>query len=73
MSVRLIIDGAVYMIAAREAVALVRRLRYRAGLGPLSPATSAAVLLEWALEQERPPGITLTPDEAAVLRAVRRL
>lgn len=73
MSVRLIIDGAVYMIAAREAVSLVRRLRYRAGLGPLSPAASAAVLLEWALEQERPPGITLTPDEAAALRAARRL
>ena len=72
MSVRLIIDGAVYMVAAREAVALVRRLRYRAGLGPWSPATSAAVMLEWALEQERPPGLTLTADEAAAVRAARR-
>jgi hypothetical protein len=75
MSVRLIVDGAVYMLAAREAMALVRRLRYRqlAPASPLEPATSAAVLLEWALAQERPPGITLTRDEAEeVVRLVGR-
>ncbi len=66
MSVRLIVDGAVYMLAAREAMALVRRLRHRAAASSaaLEPAAAVAVMLEWALAQERPPGIMLTADEA---------
>ena len=72
MSVRLVVDGAVYMLAAREAVKLVRRLRYpasRRSQASLS-AVGAAVVLEWALSEERPRAITFTPGEAEeVVRA----
>jgi hypothetical protein len=72
VSVRLIVDGAVYMLAAREAMALVRRLRYREATVPTA-ATAAAVVLEWALAQERPPGVSFTDEEAlAIARAAGR-
>jgi hypothetical protein len=63
MSIRLVVDGAVYILAAREAMRLVRRLRYLRSQGSLA-AAGAAVLLEWALSQERPRGLTFTTEEA---------
>lgn len=53
------------MLAAREAMLLVRRLRYRTARSQLQwPATAAAVVLEWALAQERPGAVSFTPEEA---------
>jgi len=72
MSVRLVVDGAVYMLAAREAMMLVRRLRYQASRRSQASlaAIGAAVILEWALSEERPRGVSFTPDEAKeVVRA----
>jgi len=72
MSVRLVVDGAVYMLAAREAVRLVQRLRYRRSQGSLA-AVGAAVILEWALAQDRPRAVWFTPEEAReVVRAAGR-
>src|SRR5262245_8122703 len=72
MSVRLVVDGAVYMLAAREAVRLVQRLRYRRSQGSLA-AVGAAVILEWALSQDRPRAVWFTPEEAReVVRAAGR-
>ena len=69
MSVRLVVDGAVYMLAAREAVRLVQRLRFRRSQGSLA-AVGAAVILEWALSQDRPRAVWFTPEEAReVVRA----
>jgi hypothetical protein len=65
MSIRLIVDGAVYMIAAREAMILVRRLRGRGSPGDdLGDAVAAAVVLEWALETDRPRAVSFTAHEA---------
>ena len=72
MSVRLVVDGAVYMLAAREAMMLVRRLRYQASRRSQASfsAVGAAVALEWALSEDRPRAISFTPGEAeAVVRA----
>jgi len=63
MSVRLVVDGAVYILAAREAVRLVHRLRYRRSQASLA-AAGAAVLLEWALSQDRAGAVSFTPEEA---------
>lgn len=73
MSVRLVVDGAVYMLAAREAMRLVQRLRYRRSQNSLA-AAGAAVMLEWALSQERPRAVTFTREEAreVVLAAGKR-
>ena len=64
MSVRLVVDGAVYMLAAREAVRLVQRLRYRRSPQGSLAAAGAAVILEWALSQDRPRAVWFTPEEA---------
>ena len=63
MSVRLVVDGAVYILAAREAVRLVHQLRFRRPQASLA-AMGAAVLLEWALSQERARAVTFTREEA---------
>jgi len=63
MSVRLVVDGAVYILAAREAVRLVHRLRFRRSQGSLA-AVGAAVILEWALSQDRPRAVWFTSEEA---------
>ena len=69
MSVRLVVDGAVYILAAREAVRLVHRLRYLRPQASLA-ASGAAVILEWALSQDRPRAVWFTPEEAReVVRA----
>jgi hypothetical protein len=70
VSIRLIVDGAVYMIAAREAMILVRRLRARVSrVDDLDDALAAALVLEWALETERPHAVSFTAHEAeAVVR-----
>jgi hypothetical protein len=74
MSVRLVVDGAVYMLAAREAVRLVHRLRYRRTQQGSLAAVGAAVILEWALAQDRPRAVWFTPEEAreVVLAAGKR-
>lgn len=64
MSVRLVVDGAVYMLAAREAVRLVHRLRHRRTQQGSLAAVGAAVILEWALAQDRPRAVWFTPEEA---------
>ena len=68
MSVRFIVEGSVYLLAAREAVALSRRLRRRgvalAGYGPPGNAIAAAVLIEVALDQAAPRAIEFTRGEA---------
>lgn len=72
MSVRLVVDGAVYILAAREAVRLVHRLRFRRSQSSFA-ATGAAVILEWALAQDRPRAVWFTPEEAReVVRAAGR-
>jgi hypothetical protein len=63
MSVRLVVDGAVYILAAREAMRLVQRLRFRRSQTSLA-AAGAAVLLEWALSQDRPRALSFTSEEA---------
>jgi hypothetical protein len=63
MSVRLVVDGAVYMLAAREAMRLVQQLRYRRSQGSFA-AVGAAVILEWALSQDRPRAVSFTDEEA---------
>ncbi|HZO49638.1 MAG TPA: hypothetical protein VFB26_05775 [Gaiellaceae bacterium] len=63
MSVRLVVDGAVYILAAREAMRLVQRLRYLRSQNSLA-ALGAAVMLEWALSQERPRAVSFTQEEA---------
>jgi hypothetical protein len=74
MSVRLVVDGAVYMLAAREAVRLVQRLRFRRSPQGSLAAVGAAVILEWALAQDRPRAVWFTPEEAreVVLAAGQR-
>ena len=73
MSLRFVVEGSVYMLAAREAVALARVLRLR-GQRRVIPddALAAAVVIEAALELPRAPAITFTEREAAeVVRAAR--
>ncbi len=68
MSVRFIVEGSVYLLAAREAVALSRRLRRRgvvlAQYGPPGDAIAAAVLIEVALDQPKLRAIEFTRGEA---------
>ena len=68
MSLRFVVEGSVYLLAAREAVALSRRLRSRgatlAGFGPPGNAIAAAVLIEAALDQSKPRAIEFTRGEA---------
>jgi len=73
MSLRFVVEGSVYMLAAREAVGLARALRLR-GQRRVIPddALAAAVVIEAALELPRAPAITFTEREAAeVVRAAR--
>ena len=76
MSVRFIVEGTVYVLAAREAMALARALRLRQLSGadvPLGDALAAAVLIEAALEGTRPGAVLFTPAEAdEVVRVARR-
>ena len=69
MSVRFIVEGSVYLLAAREAVSLSRRLRLRgvalAQFGPPGDAIAAAVLIEVALDQPAPRAIEFTRGEAS--------
>ena len=69
MSVRFIVEGSVYLLAAREAVALSRRLRRRGSalgaFGPPGNAIAAAVLIEVALDQPAPRAIEFTRGEAS--------
>jgi hypothetical protein len=67
VSIRLIVDGAVYMIAAREAMILVRRLRRRSRGDDFGGAASAAMVLEWALATDRPRAVSFTPHEAEAI------
>lgn len=67
MSVRFVVEGAVYLLAAREALALARGLRLRLLEGDSPDALAAAVLLEYALSSERPRAIELMPGEAREL------
>lgn len=71
MSVRFIVEGGVYLLAAREAVALSRRLRRRgarlAAYGPPGDAIAAAVLIEVALDQPAPRAIEFTRGEASAI------
>jgi hypothetical protein len=69
VSVRFIVEGSVYLLAAREAVSLSRRLRLRgialAQFGPPGDAIAAAVLIEVALDQPAPRAIEFTRGEAS--------
>ena len=54
MALRFVVEGSVYMLAAREAMALARALRLRAMRRPLpDDALAAAVMIEAALEVPR--------------------
>src|SRR5256884_10020503 len=66
MALRFVVEGTVYMLAAREAVALARALRLRAMRRPVpDDALAAAVMLEAALEVPRAAAIMFTEREAA--------
>jgi hypothetical protein len=73
MALRFVVEGSVYMLAAREAVALARALRLRAMRRAVpDDALSAAVMIEAALEVPRAAAIMFTEGEAAeVVRAAR--
>jgi hypothetical protein len=73
MALRFVVEGSVYMLAAREAVALARALRLRAMRRPVpDDALAAAVVLEAALEVQRAAAITFTDREAdEVVRVAR--
>ena len=74
MSLRFVVEGSVYLLAAREAVALSRRLRRRgtvvARYGPPGDAIAAAVLIEVALDQPAPRAIEFTRGEASAIAEV---
>jgi len=75
MSVRFVVEGTVYVLAAREAMALARALRLRAAPQTdfLPDAVAAAILIETALDHERPAAVRLTAREAAeIVRVARR-
>ena len=73
MALRFVVEGTVYMLAAREAVALARALRLRAMPRAVpDDALAAAVMIEAALEVPRAAAIMFTEREAAeVVRAAR--
>jgi hypothetical protein len=73
MALRFVVEGTVYMLAAREAVALARALRLRAMRRAVpDDALAAAVMIEAALEVPRAAAIMFTEREAAeVVRAAR--
>jgi hypothetical protein len=66
MALRFVVEGSVYMLAAREAVALARALRLRAMRRAVpDDALAAAVMIEAALEVPRAAAIMFTQREAA--------
>src|SRR2546430_9585512 len=74
MALRFVVEGSVYMLAAREAVALARALRLR-GMRRAVPddALAAAVMIEAALELPPAAAIMFTEREAPeVVRVARR-
>jgi len=73
MALRFVVEGSVYMLAAREAVALARALRLR-GMRRAIPddALAAAVMIEAALEVPRAAAIMFTEREAAEVVHVAR-
>lgn len=73
MALRFVVEGSVYMLAAREAVALARALRLR-GMRRAIPddALAAAVMIEAALEVPRAAAIMFTEREAAEVVRVAR-
>jgi hypothetical protein len=73
MALRFVVEGSVYMLAAREAVALARALRLRGGRRAVpDDALAAAVVIEAALEVPRASAITFTEREAAEVVHVAR-
>ena len=73
MALRFVVEGSVYMLAAREAMALARALRLRAMRRPVpDDALSAAVMIEAALEVPRAAAIMFTQGEAAEVVRVAR-
>ena len=73
MALRFVVEGSVYMLAAREAVALARALRLRAMRRAVpDDALSAAVMIEAALEVPRAAAIMFTQGEAAEVVHVAR-
>jgi hypothetical protein len=73
MALRFVVEGSVYMLAAREAVALARALRLRGMRRPVpDDALAAAVVIEAALEVPRAAAITFTDREAAEVVRVAR-
>ena len=73
MALRFVVEGSVYMLAAREAVALARALRLRGARRAVpDDALAAAVMIEAALEVPRAPAITFTEREAAEVVRVAR-
>ena len=73
MSLRFVVEGSVYMLAAREAMALARALRLR-GMRRSIPddALAAAVMIEAALELPRASAIQFTEREADEVVQVAR-
>jgi hypothetical protein len=73
MALRFVVEGSVYMLAAREAMALARALRLRAMRRAVpDDALSAAVMIEAALEVPRAAAIMFTQGEAAEVVRVSR-
>ncbi|TMK95116.1 MAG: hypothetical protein E6G22_12000 [Actinobacteria bacterium] len=73
MALRFVVEGSVYMLAAREAVALARALRLRAMRRAVpDDALAAAVMIEAALEVPRAAAIMFTEREAAEVVHVAR-
>jgi hypothetical protein len=73
MALRFVVEGSVYMLAAREAMALARALRLRAMRRAVpDDALSAAVMIEAALEVPRAAAIMFTQGEAAEVVRVAR-
>ena len=73
MALRFVVEGTVYMLAAREAMALARVLRLRAMRRPVpDDALAAAVMIEAALEVPRAAAIMFTEREAAEVVHVAR-
>lgn len=73
MALRFVVEGSVYMLAAREAVALAHALRLRGARRAVpDDALAAAVVIEAALELPRARAITFTDREAAEVVRVAR-
>jgi len=73
MALRFVVEGSVYMLAAREAVALAHALRLRGARRAVpDDALAAAVVIEAALELPRARAITFTDREAAEVVHVAR-